>query len=116
MGEEVGEERLEGVGRCREEGAQGAGPHGFRCHRGQVRRRQGLVCQGQILALTGSLMPPREVFGKLVFVKAKPAKLVVKSYCGAALKEEHLRAAAPLHLRSAGRLCGIEWETRCCCM
>merc|ERR1711862_70194 len=85
--EEVGEERLEGLGRCSEEAAQGAGRHGFRGHRGQVRRRQGPVCQGQILALMGLLMPPREVFGKVVFVKAKPAKTVVKAYCVAALKK-----------------------------
>merc|ERR1712061_165091 len=29
----------------------------------------------------------REVFGKVVFVKAKPAKTVVKGYCVAALKK-----------------------------
>merc|ERR1711979_78279 len=29
----------------------------------------------------------REVFGKVVFVKAKPAKTVVKAYCVAALKK-----------------------------
>merc|ERR1719188_72756 len=54
-----GEERLEGLGRCREEGAQGAGPHWLRGHRWQVRRRQGTLRQGQVLALMGLPAPSR---------------------------------------------------------
>merc|ERR1719499_817482 len=55
--EAVAEERLEGLGRCREAGAEGAGPHRLRGHRGQVRRWQGPVRQGQVPALMGSSMP-----------------------------------------------------------
>merc|ERR1712157_580351 len=39
----------------------------------------------------------REVFGKVVFVKAKPAKTVVKAYCVAALRKSiWARARQPL--------------------
>merc|ERR1712063_31828 len=44
----------------------------------------------------------REIFGKVVVVKAKPAKTIVKAYCVAALKErlrfEHWCAHAPSSL------------------
>merc|ERR1712107_315224 len=49
------EKWLEGLGKCREEGAQGLGLDRLRGHRGQVRCRQGAVRQGQVLALMGRL-------------------------------------------------------------
>merc|ERR1711941_140125 len=46
----------------------------------------------------------REVFGKTIMVKAKPAKTIVKAYCVAALKKS-VGAAEPSLGSSGGQSC-----------
>merc|ERR1712165_280321 len=71
----------------------------------EIKKTGKLIIPGVAMLKTG-LKPAtkagkREMFGKVVAVKAKPAKTVVKAFPVAAIKEEHLSMFWYLFFRSS---------------